>query len=53
MTWSLEAETHTRAAGRLFEVLAIAEDRPEYHAMAGVLFGAACRLRDDRLEVVR
>ena len=49
MTWSLEAETHTRAAGRLFEVLAVAEDRPEYRAMAAVLFGAASRLRTDRL----
>jgi hypothetical protein len=49
MTWSLEAETHTRAAGRLFEVLAIAQDRPEYGAMAAVMFGAASKLRADRL----
>lgn len=44
-----EAETHTRAAGRLFEWLAVAEERPAYAAMAAVLFGAASRLRADRL----
>ncbi len=45
----IEAEEHARAAGRLLEWLAVAEGRPAYAAMAAVVFGAASRLRADRL----
>jgi hypothetical protein len=49
MHYIIEAEAHAREAGRLFEWLAIAESRPEYGAVAAVLFGAASKLRADRL----
>jgi len=52
MHYIIEAEGHAREAGRLFEWLAIAEGRPEYGAIAAVLFGAASALRADRLGLV-
>lgn len=49
MYYIIEAEEHARAAGRLLEWLAVAEERPTYTAIAAVVFGAASRLRADRL----
>ncbi len=49
VTFLIEAETHVREAGRLLEVLAVSADRPAYVAIAGVLFGTASQLRNDRL----
>jgi hypothetical protein len=49
MHYISEAEAHAREAGRLFEWLAVENGRPEYGAMAAVLFGAASKLRADRL----
>lgn len=49
MYYIIEAEEHARAAGRLLEWLAVADERPAYAAMAAVVFGAASRLRANRL----
>ncbi len=49
MHYIIEAEEHVRAAGRLLEWLAVAEERSAYTAIAAVVFGAASRLRADRL----
>lgn len=53
VTHYLEAEAHARSAARLLEWLAVTESRPEYEAVASVVFALANRLRANRLEAGR